>query len=442
VEPANLKWGFAPLSVLGLVAAYLSLWTVQETLWGAGRPAETIFDWVIVGASFGWSVALPAAALGVVGLVMYGMRERPQACPIPYLVSYRIVSRGDNAEALAETVQSIRAAMAEEALFPYRIEVVTDLEVVLPGGEDLHQYVVPVEFETPRRSRFKARALEYALRVSDLPQRAWIMHLDEESRVSRSLVRGIAVAVGEEESSGKLRIGQGAILYHRDLDCHRFLTLADAIRTGDDLGRFHFQHRLGITLFGLHGSFILVRNDIAGEVGFDFGPDGSITEDAFWAVVQMERGRRSRWVDGYLEEQSTRSLIDFVKQRRRWFVGLVLVALKAPVAFRYRFFIAASTAMWSLAWIGVLATYVNLLVGVHIPVGLRLTGNFVFAFYVMLYLLGMRAQLKFAAHGWFSRWAHYVGAVVLIPVFSLIEAAGVVYGLIRPDVGGFHVVKK
>jgi len=302
---------------------------------------------------------------------------------------------------------------------------------------------VPDDYKTPNGSKFKARALEYALGQSDLPGNAWLMHLDEESHTTASLVRGIAVAVREEEESGQLRIGQGAILYHRDLGSETFLTLADAVRTGDDLGRFHFQHRVGETIFGLHGSFILVRNDVEKEVGFDFGPKGSITEDAFWAVVQMQNGRRCRWVDGFIIEQATRSLEDFIRQRGRWFIGLVLVALYAPARLRYRAAIGVSTLMWSVSWVGVLATYANLVVGIALPLPIRLAGNAALAFYVMLYFIGIHTQLQYGHRlPRLHRLGYYTVAVVLIPVFSIIESLGVIYGLLRPNVGGFHVVKK
>ena len=44
-------------------------------------------------------------------------------------------------------------------------------------------------------------------------------------------MRGIRIAVEEEDRSGAHRIGQGAILYHRNLERRCFLTLADMMRT-------------------------------------------------------------------------------------------------------------------------------------------------------------------------------------------------------------------
>lgn len=46
----------------------------------------------------------------------------------------------------------------------------------------------------------------------------------------------------EEEWAGTHRVGQGTIVYSRHIETNRLLTLADSIRVGDDLGRFHLQY--------------------------------------------------------------------------------------------------------------------------------------------------------------------------------------------------------
>ncbi|MBA3488118.1 MAG: glycosyltransferase family 2 protein [Longispora sp.] len=292
------------------------------------------------------------------------------------------------------------------------------------------------------RSWFKARALQYAIECSPLPDDAWIVHLDEETQPTRSGIEGITQMIREEEHSGKLRIGQGCILYHRAWKQHPILTLADMVRTGDDLSRFHFQHKLGRTIFGLHGSYIVVRNSVAKEVGFDFGPQGSITEDAFWALVQMHNGRRSRWCDGYLEEQSTQSAMDFIKQRRRWFLGLIKVSRHAPVPLRWRLPLAVNTLIWAVTPFGFLYTFVHLFYGTAIPVVVTAMANLAYGTFIVLYLTGLRINLDEAGeHRWWKRQFWYASVILLLLPFSALEAAGVFYALIKPD-PGFHVVQK
>ncbi|MEJ7706363.1 MAG: glycosyltransferase family 2 protein [Nocardioidaceae bacterium] len=303
---------FLLASLLGTVFTFIVLVVTHDLIWNEGQN-YTLLDNVLAWGSILWPLPLIPAIGALAGWAAY-RRPAATAEPVDRLVCFRIVSRGQNAEVLAQTARNIAETMQAFPLFPYRIEAVTDMAVALPGGVDA--IVVPDDYETPKGALYKARALQHAQEASDLPDDAWVMFLDEESHITPSLVAGTARAVSEEEASGEHRIGQGCILYHRNLDRRWFLSLADMIRTGDDLGRFALQHRLGVTLFGLHGSFILARNSVVKEVGFDFGPEGSITEDAFFALVQMERGRRCRWVDGYLSEQAPETVRDFIKQPR------------------------------------------------------------------------------------------------------------------------------
>jgi beta-1,4-mannosyltransferase len=418
-----------------MVALHVALWQVVSYEDGDLGPVVSLLP-------FAWIVAVPSTLIGLVGLFLGRARDTSWRHPMPDLeVSFRIVTRGQNAEALRATVANVRAEMALRPRFRYRVEVVTDQHVEMEPAADLHQIVVPAGYRTPRGTLFKARALQYALRASSLQDSDWIMHLDEESQVTGSAIDGIARAIREEEASGEHRIGQGAILYHRDLARNKLLTLADMIRTGDDVGRFRLQHRVGQTLFGLHGSFILVRNSVEKEVGFDFGPLGSITEDAFWALLQMDRGRRSRWVDGYVAEQPPRSVLDFLRQRRRWFIGLVLIALGGPVRWRYRAALGALVGLWAVSWIGVALCWVNLALAIPSPLWVALLADLALAYHVALYVIGLRVNLHASGRSGPSTLGLYLQQVVLIPLFSVMEAGAVAYGTLKPDTG-FHVVRK
>ncbi|HEY5225817.1 MAG TPA: glycosyltransferase family 2 protein [Methylovirgula sp.] len=388
---------------------------------------------------------------GTVGLVGAFAYRHPttldDAQPIKQQICWRIITSGKNIEIVLRTILRCRAEMKRTPLAPYVIEVVIDKcsnVAFLPQRDaDVRVITVPEDYRTSNGSRFKARALHYALLNSPISDGTWIVHLDEETQPTSSGIKGICKFISEAESTGRLKIGQGCLVYHREWERHPFLTLADIGRTGDDFARFHFQNRLGVTLFGLHGSYIVVRNDIEKATGgFDFGPRGDITEDAFWAMKAMQQGIRCAWVEGYLEEQSCMTFSDFLRQRRRWFQGLVQVALHAPVAIRWRVCLAFNTLLWGLAPFAMFYTLGNLVHHVTISPTVRILASYSFASFATLYITGLAANM--AEHG-ITSWPRCVfltaKVLLLLPVFAAMEGLGVLWALLEPA-RGFDVVKK
>ena len=91
-------------------------------------------------------------------------------------------------------------------------------------------------------------------------------------------------------------IGQGVIKY----GCHEnppnyLTTLADSIRVADDFGKFRVQYELHEPLIGMHGSFVVCQTAVEAAIGFDHGISGSITEDAYFALVARAEGVKVRW---------------------------------------------------------------------------------------------------------------------------------------------------
>jgi egghead protein (zeste-white 4 protein) len=423
--------------IVGVPIFAFMLW-----FWGNSRPAHGLGAELVEGFSYVWIVLALPVLLNVIGALSFRNASVKQVRDLPdgVEVCFRIVTRGTNVDAVLKSAQAVQSAMAHTPLFPYSVEVVTDNR--LPPLPGVRTILVPKHYRTSSRARFKARALHYALEVSPISDSTWLFHLDEETHITPSVIRGIHSAVSEEERSGELRIGQGVVLYHRDLAEHPFLTLADSVRTGDDLGRFRLQHHFGQSAFGMHGSFILVRNDVEKDVGFDLGPAGSVTEDAWWSLVEMARGRRSRWVDGYCLEQSTQSVMDFLKQRRRWFVGLCLVCLRAPARFWHRITLVSSVALWGVGWLGWWSVSVAaVVVNARIPRVVLLIGTASLAAYSALYLLGLELNLDQRGVRWYHRVPWHLAQILLLPAYSLLESGAVLYGVIRPDFD-FHVVKK
>ncbi|HEY0870251.1 MAG TPA: glycosyltransferase family 2 protein, partial [Acidothermaceae bacterium] len=409
---------------------------------GSGTTSQVTLDLL----SVFWAIQFVSAAIGLIGLLWPRQQPHTPVSTLAHemngrLVSFRIVTRGQNLDALRWSIRSVQAEMSALPVFEYVIELATD-RIVDDIDPSVVQLVTPTEYQTPGGARYKARALHYALTASAIPSDAWIFHLDEESHITTSVIMGIAEAIVEEERTGQLRVGQGAILYHRDFRRHPLLTLADTLRTGEDLGRYYLQQRIGRAVFGLHGSFILARNDVEGAVGFDLGPQGSITEDAWWALLEMDRGVRTRWIDGFVVEQSTQSAGDFVKQRRRWFLGLVRVVLHAPVAAQHRFWLALLVATWAAMPLSIFGVLFQLWTDARPPTALFYAGVASFAIFATHYCVGLQLNLQHHRVRWgWRRLCLYVGQLLLLPAFALLETAALVYAFMEPGYD-FHVVRK
>jgi egghead protein (zeste-white 4 protein) len=441
------------LGVMALLAGvFFGVRLIKAVLWAdAGQVPTGLLEEIVRWAGITWALLLPWALADLMGWLLFRrhtwVTEEVTAGESPavmsHLVSFRIVTRGDQPDVVAATIENVITTMSRRSLFPYSVEVVTDLPINnLPAHPAVRQIIVPEAYQTSNGATHKARALHYALEHSPLRDNQWILHLDEESHISDQLVVGIREAVTEEETSGEHRIGQGLILYQRDLKTNPMFTLADSIRVADDVGRFHLQYRLNRVLFGMHGSFILVRNSVEREVGFNFSPSGCTTEDTTWGLSQMGAGNRFRWVQGTVIEQSPRRLVDFIKQRRRWFSGMWWAALHAPVALRHRVMLIVTMALWTVGWFNLVYSWIHLASGVLLPAPIALLGELVFTVYVANYLLGLWVSLcERKTEGPLARAGYLVMQLLLMPIHATIEAAAIVYALFKPE-ANFHVVAK
>ena len=140
-------------------------------------------------------------------------------------------------------------------------------------------------------------------------------------------------------------------------------------------------------------------------------------------------------------EQGTERIMDFIKQRRRWYVGLLKVVIHAPVKLRLRLPLAFFTALWSVSWGAILYTYVNLIVGWDTAPVVQLLGNLALATYVVIYVVGLRTTLALYKVPFARKVRLYVAQVACIPLFSILETAGVLFAIVKPETG-FHVVQK
>jgi egghead protein (zeste-white 4 protein) len=347
------------------------------------------------------------------------------------------VSRGQNRDALGRAISHTRMTL-EGLGVPYEIETVTDEPVYMPEATN---YVVPTEYATKNGAKYKARALHYAAEQRKPDAKKWVLHMDEESVLSRFAVYGVHEFI---QRGGMLRIGQGEIKYNSyRYGSNPIITAVDAVRTGDDLGRFRLQYQLlKKPIFGMHGSFFIVHSAVEKAIGFDLGGKGSITEDAYFALIAASRGVKFEWVDGYVQEQSPFNLRDLLKQRRRWIAGLRLLVLDRTIPFGQRWVMLASIVLCHFAWLSPIVTIWNALSGgAYVPEQVGVTAALMSGIVYAVYLLGAYRNVVGINMPFTEQLKVWIITGALVPISSVIEAAAIIYSIVRP-VKVFEVVQK
>jgi egghead protein (zeste-white 4 protein) len=441
----------APIAAhIWLFAAVLSTADTHMLASSVGR--------VLFASKLLWFSGSVTAILNVIGLFRFGSpagRDRGNVAAYSYagwpsgttlVVLY--VSRGDNHQALcralcrtADVLRSMQVA--------FRLEVVTDVPVehLLRSTIPVSFYVVPGSYATERGAQYKARALQYALDCRDPIDEqesvsVWVLHMDEESVLTCECLAGIRRFVTDPRNAD--RIGQGEIKYNSfEYGKRPLITALDNMRTGDDLGRFRCQYALlHRPLFGMHGSFVLVPLEIERSIGFDLGARGSITEDAYFGLMAADRGIRFGWVDGFIQEQSPFSIGAIIRQRRRWFCGLIYLVFDPVLRLRTRICLLVSTVLWPLAPLGFPVTLACLLVRpTYFPLAASVLAGIVQGASASVYLVG--AHRNMIGLGWPRSRRIFATAytLALLPVSGAIEALALAYAIARP-VRTFDVVSK
>ena len=140
---------------------------------------------------------LPLCICHVCGLIGYNVfpekaaiRGSPLLAPF---ISIRIVTRGDYPDLVKKNVNRNMNTCLDLGLDKFIIEVVTDKAMNLAKSSRVREIVVPDTYRTKTNCMYKSRALQYALEddVNLLNDDDWIVHLDEETILTESSVRGI-----------------------------------------------------------------------------------------------------------------------------------------------------------------------------------------------------------------------------------------------------------
>lgn len=288
-------------------------------------------------------------------------------------ICFRTVTRGNYPELIRQGLRKNNLICVEAGLTNYSIEIVTDNEIDLFGDPDqrlptnskhvieyksphIRQVVVPSDYKTSTGALFKARALQFAIEpdINNLKPEDYIVHLDEETILTPSAVKGIQNFVNE----GQHHFGQGVITYTNLGIVNPLTTIADCIRVFEDYGKLRFQYKMfHRSIFTWKGSYCVNKAYAEFDVSWDHGIDGSIAEDAYFALIAVKKGYTFDFIEGEMWEKSTYTVSDFIRQRKRWLQGLLLVVHSSEIPFRCKYITICSVYVWAVLPIATLSGF-------------------------------------------------------------------------------------
>lgn len=436
LERAQLRiqrWKY--LLVLGSASTFTLLTQMRSSY-------RDVHPYWLVEAKYFWVVFFPVSLLTAWGILTYrtDLTRREQSGD--YQVIFQIVTRGTNKESVLRSVSSV-LHWAPLYLRRYQIWVVTEDDVDKEFFDSLGVRVVyvPRDYVTPRGTKYKARALHYAsrLRVQEgLAGRGnWVYLMDEESVVGEDTVLGIISFV--EEGRGEL--GQGVITYPNYWGTNLLTSYQDSLRVGDDLGKLRFQASRGKVFLGHHGSHLLIRADVEGELGWDLGEVRA--EDAGFGFLATAKGYRWGFLEGFLYEQSPFTVRDFFKQRRRWMWGKLDLLVAESSHRTLKLIQAADVILWLSSLPSLVLALLSLVFPTPMP-GLLPSLLSSISFFTVLYLYWLGHEINSRLARKYSLLSAFLN-LALIPITGGMEALAAWYGLLTywAQRGvGFEVIRK
>lgn len=359
------------------------------------------------------------------------------------------IGRHDTYPALERSVLSCVVHLPQ--FFPQlRIDVVVEedceayirIERLAARNKLIRLVTVPKNYQTPCRTKFKARANHYSHQLRIYEREAhhdvWVLHMDDDTGVGQDTAIAMARFIEEQFWAGQdaKHLAQGILTYPREHAVSKLAWLADSMRPADDVAYRSACTGSGTPRAGVHGELLLVRASVEASIGWDFGPR-SIVEDAQFALIfsDLYKGR-SAWFAGRCYGASPATIRDFIRQRERWSWGLTVLVFNRSVRLRYRAFLAYSALSWAAGAIQSVAAVV--LAGTLFsdlntsPLTLLIISVSVLnlAYVIWMYWEGLRLNAGVSVRGR-RQWFELSLVIFLIPVFALMEGIGGLRGFLK-----------
>jgi beta-1,4-mannosyltransferase len=412
------------------VSLYPHAWTLHEL--GLGLYLSIV-----------WTLPTGLSVMAVIGAIQARRSlRRPTGLDVAsatddmLVVQVPTIGRFDVMPALRRVVGSMEQCLPAN-FSSWRVDVVAEEsseareELEALRSEHVRILYVPTGYRTANGTQAKARANcwldELRQQDGEASGDVWVLHMDDDTAVGPDTAEQIARFMNANpcrERHAKV-LAQGVLTYPRSFSSNGLVWLADAVRPASDLSVFRLWTGGGRPLLGAHGELLLVRADVESSIGWDYGRDLSITEDANFALLFATRfPGGSAWFPARCYGSAPESFADLVKQRKRWARGLLHVARNPAVPLRNRLLLRYALTSWVLGPL----QHVLVILGVAALLGLRYTAPVQqwllvpwalnMAVGVWMYVDGLRANVQ--ASGARVHLRHWVG-LLLIPAFTLIE---------------------
>jgi Glycosyl transferase family group 2 len=395
---------------------------------------------------------------------------------IPF-VKIQITTKGlpDSTKVIRRGIQNI-ITFVREAPDLYEdklsIEVVTEsLEQKALLEEDFAEpsfpvqafaLLVPGEYETPTKTKLKARSLHYMVELrrrgfNRKPGRTYIVHYDEESVMEPDELRKLMHYL----STSPKPLSEGPIYY--PLEYSDAQMICRAMEANRPISCFECRSVMerGIPLH-LHGSNLVVEEDLEDALGWDIGTlDGQplVAEDYVFGVqAYLRRGPQIfGWHGSIMLEQPPFSLKSAFKQRYRWVTGVlqgISLMQRMPEFYRLsgsrRFHLVWATRYRILTFALGLPTGAISLLYLLYQLGLVLSGqNFlplplpVIGWLIIVSFLWLNSMLIGA---WYNlsqadhlsarqRWIEGMRVLTIAPVAGVVESSAAFWAVVQWLIG-------
>ena len=411
---------------------------------------------------FFFCLIAPQIMMTLIGIIFFGPFDESNIKPIPAFaqlpfICIRVVTRGSFPKLVRKNVVNNIETTKACGIKDFVVEVVTDHPIYIEKdlqnyAEYLKETVVPENYKSNLDTKKKARALQYCLekQVNTLKKDDYVVHLDEETLLTTEAIKGITNFIID----GKHEIGQGIITYgmlppiSSSISSftwfqHHICTVADSLRVSDDVGKNKAQFKIfHKPLFGMKGSYVVTKFKAENEITWDFGPEGSVAEDAWFGLAAIERGYTIDYIKGDMLERSPFTLLDFIKQRQRWMQGLFMVAFLSPMKIKTKICLVMSVSSWLVSPLYTITIILQKFLWLNPPGLIILIQRFMEIYFVALHVVGYMRQFKCC----FGKYLFFIPNIVLgcisNAVLENIATLLAIKSLLVGDCYGFHVVQK